>query len=153
MHENQRMRKSIACEKSGPGGRWPAQEIAAEAAYDTDDPYAVALYLEKRRVEWVVGRELLSAGLEAVDATVGEGDVRIRRVATLVERDGVPAVLDEVRLDLSSPNGEACVWVAAADLTVFLQETYVAVPEGGEGVACHRALDAFGLDVAGWASD
>ncbi|HEX6359522.1 SsgA family sporulation/cell division regulator [Actinophytocola sp.] len=154
MHKNESVRRSLRCELTSPGARLPANQIPAEVVYDSRDPFAVAFYLDKDGVRWLVDRGLLAAGLEAVTRAVGEGDVRIRRVIALDARDSEPRVLDEVELELSSPSGPpASVWFPAADVEAFLQASYAVVRDGGEGPACDAALEKLGRLLAAWSAD
>src|SRR3954447_7927557 len=74
-------------------------EISALFSYDARDPYAVRITFGSARVKdavtWLIGRELLRAGL---DQPTGDGDVRVGPTA---------ATSDVLFLHLRTPSGEA----------------------------------------------
>ncbi|MFJ3660076.1 SsgA family sporulation/cell division regulator [Streptomyces sp. NPDC090119] len=94
-------------------------------AYELDDPYAVRVSFVHpgtgQTVEWIIGRDLLAAGLAE---PVGEGDVRIwpaRRTAGKA-----------VRIRLSSPTGTALFEAPTEEIAAFLRATEAVVPTGTE---------------------
>lgn len=90
--------------------------------YTARDPYTVVALLKRRdRVtEWVFARELLTDG--RLGAEGPGGDVTVS-----------PAANDsEIRIELSSPFGQAVIWLDADAVTRFLEETYRLVPAGTE---------------------
>jgi sporulation and cell division protein SsgA len=74
-------------------------------------------------VTWLVGRELLQAGLAR---PAGEGDVRVWPAS---------ATADVLFLHLRAPSGEALFELSRATLSAFLRETEVLVPAGSEAAA------------------
>ena len=101
-----------------------AVPLVASLDYCADDPYAIKMAFHvgaDEPVEWIFGRELLAAGLEA---PVGEGDVQ-------VWPDEVDTV-DTLNLALSSPFGEAHFEVPLSEVATFLQSTYGIVAAGAE---------------------
>ena len=98
--------------------------LTATLRYEASDPYAVEATFRAgdEAISWVLGRDLLSDGLQA---ECGEGDVRVW-----------PTVEDSrsvVMLQLSSPDGQALLAADAGGLEAFLARTYDAVPLGYEG--------------------
>ena len=113
-----------------PGG--PSVPLRADLRYAADDPWAVRVIFQLGAqggpgpegdgdVEWLFARQLLTDG---VDATVGEGDVRVW--PSIVAADRV------VHLAMASPSGSALFELGRAALMAFLQQTYLAVPAGTE---------------------
>ena len=101
-----------------------AVPLVASLDYCADDPYAIKMAFHvgaDEPVEWIFGRELLAAGLEA---PVGEGDVQ-------VWPDEVDTV-DTLNLALSSPFGEAHFEAPLSEVATFLQSTYGIVAAGAE---------------------
>jgi hypothetical protein len=98
----------------------PAGVVSAELVYDSRDPAAVTVTFSTGRgpVSWLVGRELLSDGLER---PAGLADVQVR-----------PAGADRVALELRSPSGHATVAIDRIDLVDYLAEVYAVVPHGRE---------------------
>lgn len=98
----------------------PPIPITVEFRYDPADPYAVDLWFPSQRETWVLSRELLT------DCRLGcegpGGDVTVSPAASA----------SEVRIELLSPAGHAVLWVDAAALTAFLDDTYRLVPAGTE---------------------
>ncbi|MET8421763.1 SsgA family sporulation/cell division regulator [Streptomyces sp. NPDC005134] len=94
--------------------------------YEPSDPYAVraAFTLDDsdEAVEWIIGRDLLIAGLKG---PVGEGDVRLWPPG---ERDR-----GSVYIVLKPPDGVALLEAPAQDIKKFLQETEAHVPIGPIG--------------------
>ncbi|MFD8295083.1 SsgA family sporulation/cell division regulator [Streptomyces bauhiniae] len=94
-------------------------------AYELDDPYAVRVSFvypdTGQTVEWVIGRDLLAAGLAE---PAGEGDVRIWPACT--------AAWQAVRIRLSSPAGTALFEAPAEEIAAFLRATEAVVPRGTE---------------------
>jgi hypothetical protein len=103
-------------------GRAPVP-MSAQLRYDSSDPYAVhaTFHADDSEVTWVLSRELLMTGLQAV---CGLGDVRIR--PSVESPDSV------VHIQLSSPDGVAVLAVGAPDLRGFLLRTCDQVPPGAE---------------------
>ncbi len=99
--------------------------LVAAMAYDTTDPWAVRVSFdtETGTVTWLFARQLLTDG---VAKTVGEGDVRVW-----------PSVIGRehfVNLAMASPSGSALFEIDRDALVEFLQQTYLAVPTGHEGL-------------------
>jgi hypothetical protein len=110
------------------GPRSPS-EVSALFSYDARDPYAVRITFGSARVgakdavTWLIGRELLRAGL---DQPTGDGDVRV----------GPTAARSEVLfLHLRTPSGEALMELSRTALTAFVRGTETLVPFGAEGAA------------------
>ncbi|WP_405010175.1 SsgA family sporulation/cell division regulator [Kitasatospora sp. NBC_01539] len=116
-------------------GELRPRRVRVVLRYRTDDPYAVGLCFpgparltehlvvadggaadDGRR--WTVGRDLLADGRRRYS---GEGDVRVR-----------PDGPDGVVLEWFSSGGVEVVRLGAADLGVFLESTFLAVPPGTE---------------------
>jgi hypothetical protein len=100
-----------------------AVPLVASLDYCADDPYAIKMAFHvgaDEPVEWIFGRELLAAGLEA---PVGEGDVQ----AWPNDTGG-----DVLNIALSSPFGEAHFEAPLSEVAEFLQSTYGVVPTGAE---------------------
>ncbi len=116
--------------------------LRATLRYEPSDPLAVEATFRAadESISWVLGRDLLSAGLVA---EVGEGDVRVwpagwgSHDAVAPDEDGGPAL---VMIELSSPDGRATLAVGADDLQAFLARTFEVVPQGAE--ADYLDLDA-----------
>jgi Streptomyces sporulation and cell division protein, SsgA len=109
-------------------------DVPAVLLYRADDPFAVRITFgdtgaatgdDSDGVVWLVGRELLQAGL---DRPAGEGDVRLWPAA---------ASTDVLFLHLRAPSGEALFELSRATLAAFLRETEALVPAGAED----RVLD------------
>ncbi|MGY1809205.1 SsgA family sporulation/cell division regulator [Blastococcus sp. SYSU D00669] len=106
-------------------------EVPALLVYDAADPFAVRITFgdtgsgagEEDGVTWLVGRELLRAGL---DRPAGDGDVRLWPAS---------ATADVLFLHLRAPSGEALFELSRATLTAFLRETEALVPSGSEAAA------------------
>ena len=98
--------------------------LTATLRFEACDPYAVEATFRagEEAISWVLGRDLLSDGL---NAPCGDGDVRVWPTA-----EGDRAV---VMLQLSSPDGSALLAADAEGLECFLARTYDAVPLGYEG--------------------
>ncbi len=110
------------------GGALP---LVAGLRYDATDPWAVRVSFDtdEGTVEWMFARQLLTDGIAGA---TGEGDVRIW-----------PSLHDGARLvtlAISSPSGSAVFEIDRDGLVEFLQQTYLAVPTGHEGL--HVDLDA-----------
>jgi hypothetical protein len=101
-------------------------EFSALFSYDTRDPYAVsitfgsALVGRKDPVTWLIGRDLLRAGL---DQPTGDGDVRV----------GPTASSDVLFLHLRTYSGEALMELPRTALAAFVRGTETLVPFGEEG--------------------
>jgi hypothetical protein len=101
--------------------------VPVTVRYYRDDPYALHLDITTHRlVRWVIGRELLTAGLTG---PAGAADVRVTSNDV------------EVGVALSTPDGEAMLIFRRADVVEVLRATYVLVPAGQES----DALDWSGL--------
>src|ERR671928_1072496 len=100
-------------------------EVPALLCYDAADPFAVRIAFGENGdvdgVNWLVGRELLRAGL---DRPAGDGDVRVWPAS---------ATADILFLHLRAPSGEALFELSRAALAAFLRGTEALVPAGGEG--------------------
>jgi len=102
-----------------------AVPLVASLDYCADDPYAIKMSFHvgaDEPVEWIFGRELLAAGIEA---PTGEGDVQVWPDDT----EGA----DILNIALSSPFGEAHFEAPLSDTAEFLKSTYGIVPAGAEG--------------------
>ncbi|RZU46026.1 sporulation and cell division protein SsgA [Streptomyces sp. BK022] len=99
--------------------------LRMDLAYDPGDPYAVRVlftYPDTRRtVEWIMGRDLLAAGMAE---PAGEGDVRIWPART--------AARDAVHIRLSGLTGTALFEAPAEEIAAFLRATEAVVPSGTE---------------------
>src|SRR3954465_300849 len=102
-------------------------EVPALLIYDAADPFAVRITFGDVSVDdggdgvtWLVGRELLQAGLER---PAGGGDVRVWPAA---------ATADVLFLHLRAPSGEALFELSRATLAAFLRQSEVLVPSGTE---------------------
>ncbi len=103
-----------------------AVPLVASLDYCADDPYAIKMAFHvgaDEPVEWIFGRELLAAGLQA---PAGEGDVQVWPG----NADADDA--DLVNLALSSPFGEAHFEAPHSEVAAFLLSTYGIVPAGAE---------------------
>lgn len=101
----------------------PLIAMKVELTWASTDPFAVELRIHRgrgRTTTWMVSRDLLADGLHFPS---GLGDVR------LAPEEEDPGAL---WLTLRSPEGRAEFLVSAHDLSVFLAETFAAVPTGGE---------------------
>jgi hypothetical protein len=110
--------------------------LMARLSYSAEDPYAVRMAFHiglDEPVEWVVGRELLFAGLHGPQ---GLGDVQVWPSSAVA--DGVAA--DILNIELSAPAGHAHFEAPAADLAEFLRRTGQVVPAGRE--SAHIDIDA-----------
>jgi hypothetical protein len=109
-------------------GRGSPSEVPALFSYDARDPYAVRITFGSARggkdaVTWLIGRELLRAGL---DQPTGEGDVRV---------GPTEASSDVLFLHLRAPCGEALMELSRTALAAFVRGTETLVPFGAEGAA------------------
>ena len=99
-------------------------EVPALLSYEVSDPFAVRITFgddaEEVGISWLVGRDLLQAGL---DRPAGEGDVRLWPSRT----SG-----DVLFLHLRAPSGEALFEVSRGTVAGFLQLTASVVPFGEE---------------------
>jgi len=108
--------------------------LTASLSYTAADPYAVRVSFRAdldEPIEWVFGRELLSAGLYGPQ---GLGDVQVWPSDADADGHGV------LNVQLSSLYGRAHFQAAAADLAEFLLRTEQVVPAGSE--SAHIDLDA-----------
>src|SRR4051794_38694112 len=110
------------------GPRSPS-EVSALFSYDARDPFAVRITFgasrvgDKDAVTWLIGRELLRAGLDRV---TGDGDVRLGPTA---------ARSDVLFLQLRAPSGEALMELSRTGLAAFIRGSETFVPFGAEGAA------------------
>ncbi|RBY76706.1 SsgA family sporulation/cell division regulator [Geodermatophilus sp. TF02-6] len=100
-------------------------EVPALLSYEVGDPFAVRIIFgdsgeEDTGISWLVGRELLQAGL---DRPTGEGDVRLWPSRTSN---------DVLFLHLRAPSGEALFEASRGTVAGFLQLTATVVPLGEE---------------------
>ncbi|GAB3193326.1 SsgA family sporulation/cell division regulator [Geodermatophilus arenarius] len=104
-------------------------EVPAALSYAVRDPFAVRIgfgeggEVAADGITWLVGRELLAAGLER---PAGDGDVRIWPARTTG---------DVLYLHLRAPSGEALFELSRATVAAFLQRTEELVPSGQETAA------------------
>ena len=104
-------------------------EVPAVLSYVVSDPFAVRIGFGDADepvddgITWLLGRELLAAGLER---PAGDGDVRLWPART----SG-----DVLYLHLRAPSGEALFEVSRATVAAFLQRTEELVPSGEETAA------------------
>jgi len=109
-------------------GAFSPSEFSALFSYDACDPYAVSITFGSARVggkdpvTWLIGRELLRAGLAQ---PTGDGDVRV----------GPAATSDVLFLQLRTDSGEALMELSRTALAAFLKGTESLVPFGAEGAA------------------
>jgi sporulation and cell division protein SsgA len=105
-------------------------EVPALLTYDAADPFAVRITFgdvgvgpgsADDGVTWLVGRDLLRAGL---DRPAGDGDVRVWPAS---------ATADVLFLHLRAPSGEALFELSRATLAAFVRETEALVRFGAEG--------------------
>jgi hypothetical protein len=106
----------------------PSGDVApleTELSYNPQDPFAVsATFLTLAgRVRWTFGRDLLVDGLTE---PTGDGDVH---VWPCVDGNGKHVII----IELCSPDGEALVQGAVADITAFVDSMVLAVAPGTEG--------------------
>src|SRR3954468_17467337 len=110
-------------------GSRSSSEVLALFSYDARDPYAVRITFGSPRVDfegavpWLIGRELLRAGLDRV---TGDGDVRVGPTA---------ARSDVLFLQLRAPSGEALMELSRTGLAAFIRGSETFVPFGAEGAA------------------
>ncbi|RZU31436.1 SsgA family sporulation/cell division regulator [Blastococcus saxobsidens] len=114
-------------------------EVPALLCYDPSDPFAVRIAFGEQDgadgeegIAWLVGRELLQAGLER---PAGDGDVRVWPAHT---------ASDVLFLHLRAPSGEALFELSRATVAAFLRHTEALVPTGSETALLHldQELDA-----------
>ncbi|NEK84389.1 SsgA family sporulation/cell division regulator [Blastococcus saxobsidens] len=117
-------------------------EVPALLCYDPSDPFAVRIAFGEvddpdagdgdEGIAWLVGRELLAAGLER---PAGDGDVRVWPAHT---------ASDVLFLHLRAPSGEALFELSRATVAAFLRHTEALVPSGSEASLLHldQELDA-----------
>jgi hypothetical protein len=104
-------------------------EVPAVLTYAVRDPFAVRIGFGDGGepvddgVTWLLGRELLAAGLER---PAGDGDVRVWPSRT----SG-----DVLYPHLRAPSGEALFELSRATVAAFLQRTEELVPSGQETAA------------------
>ena len=103
-------------------------EIPALFSYDARDPFAVGITFggngsgTQDPVTWLVGRDLLRAGL---DRPTGDGDIRL----------GPTSATDVLFLHLHTPTGEALMELSRSALATFLAGAATLVPFGAEETA------------------
>lgn len=117
--------------------------LMASFYYSADDPFAVRIAFHvglDSPVEWTLGRDLLSSGMEE---EAGLGDVKLWPSADAV-RGPV------LNMELSSPYGTARFEVPADEVSGFLRRTYKLVPAYRE--AEHLDIEAALADLFGRAS-
>jgi hypothetical protein len=98
--------------------------VVTRWSYSAYDPFAVSVAVRARHdrwVEWLVGRELVVAGL---DEPAGEGDVRMRPLSV--------QGYDIVEIEISSNDGRAVLEVDRALLRTFVASTLEVVALGAE---------------------
>jgi len=104
-------------------------EVPALLTYDAAAPFAVRITFGDAGVgpgsaddgvTWLVGRDLLRAGL---DRPAGDGDVRVWPAS---------ATADVLFLHLRAPSGEALFELSRATLAAFVRETEALVRFGAE---------------------
>lgn len=102
-------------------------EVPATFGYDPGDPYAVRISFAASDasdgISWLLGRDLLRAGLER---PVGDGDVRLWPARTAG---------DVLFLHLRAPSGEALFELSRPAVAAFLRQTELVVPVGAEAAA------------------
>ncbi|MFI9614986.1 SsgA family sporulation/cell division regulator [Streptomyces sp. NPDC052023] len=112
--------------------------VSMSLRYEPGDPYAVRAAFtvvgSDETVEWIIGRDLLTDGLEG---PAGEGDVRVWPAGEHDRR--------EVCILFSPPSGTALLKAPAREIRMFLRETESVVPRGGESryVDWHALLAHF----------
>lgn len=107
--------------------------LMASFYYSAGDPYAVRVAFHvglDSPVEWTLGRDLLSAG---IDGQAGQGDVKLWPSGDAVRG----AILN---MELSSPYGQARFEAPAREVSEFLRRTYTLVPASRE--AEHLDIEA-----------
>lgn len=98
--------------------------VSADLSYDPADPFAVNVSLrtdDGPAVDWVIARDLLADGLTG---PTGEGDIGVWPSSS----HGASVVC----LSLCSPDGQALLFGAHADVSEFVQRTFAEVPAGTE---------------------
>jgi hypothetical protein len=98
--------------------------VVTRWSYSAHDPFAVSLAVRTRHdrwVEWLIGRELVMAGL---DEPSGEGDVRMRPLTV--------QSYDIVEIEIQSHDGRAVLEVDQELLRSFVDATLEMVPVGTE---------------------
>lgn len=98
--------------------------VVTRWSYSAYDPFAVSLAVRTRHdrwVEWLIGRELVTA---ALDDAAGEGDVRMRPLTV--------QGYDIVEIEIRSHDGRAVLEVDRDLLRSFVDATLEMVPVGTE---------------------
>ncbi|MER6260543.1 SsgA family sporulation/cell division regulator [Streptomyces sp900105245] len=101
-----------------------AQPLCMRLRYEPADPYVVraAFFVHSDEpVEWILGRDLLTDGL---NGCAGHGDIRIWSAAGRGD--------ESLYIALGSSAGTALLDVPMQDLSSFLQDTQALVPRGTE---------------------
>lgn len=101
--------------------------ITVRLDWRSPDPYVVRMSFPRHGQEWLLGRELLDAGL---DAPAGTGDVQIRPHGAQVQ----------VRFDV--PEGTAVIRLDIAVVAEFLAATFRSVDETTAAQITAAAIDA-----------
>jgi len=110
--------------------------LMATLSYSAEDPYAIRISFHAgldEPIEWVIGRELLSAGIQGPQ---GLGDAQVWPSSA----DASAAGDDVLNIELSSPYGHAHFEALATDVAEFLRSTELLVPAGSE--SAHIDFDA-----------
>jgi hypothetical protein len=105
-----------------------AIKVPARLSYSSEDPYAVHIAFcvgMGEPVEWMVARDLLSAGMWR---RAGVGDVTVW--PSVGSAAGAPGSV--MNIEISSPNGQAHFEAAVKEISYFLRRTYQVVQEGEE---------------------
>jgi Streptomyces sporulation and cell division protein, SsgA len=125
----ERIKRELTCAMSLDGTRRRRCEgIRLTARYDSCRPLALELEFHTRaRPVWEIARWLFD---EASVDRVGKGDVRMWREA------------DELRIDLSSPDGFASLWLTFAQISEFVGQTYALVSAEEANARMREYLDA-----------
>ena len=114
-------------------GRTLTVPLVIELDYDPARPWAVAAVFHggpDEPVRWEFSRDVLWSGMTAA---TGEGDVRI----SPEEEQGWG-----IRMDITSPFGEASFLLPKQCVKSFLDRTFEAVPQGLESIDWDRELAA-----------
>lgn len=102
------------------------QAFQSEIRYDPENPFELTFIFHHPihwDVSWMIGRDLVSEGMES-KSWVGAGDISIIRQKPLEV---------SIRLRSGDNDGIATVHFAYKTLKAYLARTYQAVPAGSEG--------------------